>query len=280
MAGWELKHKKLPGGTSNVPDMATNTNADGSGKGGRAAWSFMEPNTYLFEGALLEELDFEAVKEKGRNRALAKQEQGSNDEREDEEEDRDNDDVTPLDAEEVEGYHNDDDDEESDDEIDFNNSDALPLAHTTFDPLHGQLPVVGIASGTTLPRSGSITDIHQVHSSSSSGSSGSSGVGDLTNSDTTLAESAARHSAGDSGLLKQIHFTESMPRDIDETLVRNKSGVGSGQQLDPAHMLQHSRRPSADLCPITEDTLLEVDDDDDDEDGFTGKGSGSGMLST
>lgn len=262
MAGWELKHTKLPGGTSNVPDMETNTNADGSGKGGRAAWTFMEPNTYLFEGALLEELDFEAVKEKSRNRALGEQERGSNEGEEgSEEEDQDDDDVASLDGEEVEGYHHNDEEEESDSEI----NTALQHAHTSSDPRPGQASVVGIASGTTLPRSGSITDIHQLHSS------GGSNVSDMNSSDSSLTETAA------TGLLRQIHFTESMPRDIDETLVRN--GDGAGQQLDPAHVLQHSRKPSADLCPITEDTLLEVDVDDD-EDSLTGKGNGSGIQST
>ncbi|KAF9993130.1 NAD-dependent protein deacetylase sirtuin-1, partial [Entomortierella chlamydospora] len=33
MVGWELKHAKLPGGTSNVPEMETYTNEDGSGAG-------------------------------------------------------------------------------------------------------------------------------------------------------------------------------------------------------------------------------------------------------
>ncbi|GJJ73067.1 NAD+-dependent protein deacetylase SIR2 [Entomortierella parvispora] len=280
MAGWELKHQKLPGGTSNVPDMETNTNADGSGTGGRAAWSFMEPNTYLFEGALLEELDFEAVKEKSRNRALVEQEPGSNDEEQEDEDDHENDDAAPLDAEGVAEHHDDDNAEESDSEIESGNISSALSAHLSVSQLQGELSVVGIASGTTLPRSGSITDIHQLHSSGSSGSSGSSDFGDLTNPSAHLTEATVRHSTGDSGLLKQIHFTESMPRDIDESLVRNKNGDGVGQLLDPAHVLQHSRRPSADLCPITEDTVLEVDDDEDDDDELAGKEKKSRVLST
>ncbi|KAF9081669.1 NAD-dependent histone deacetylase sir2 [Mortierella sp. AD031] len=59
MAGWELKHENLPGGTSDVSDMDTNTNANGKGRGGRAAWKIVEPNTYLFEGALLGEIEYE-----------------------------------------------------------------------------------------------------------------------------------------------------------------------------------------------------------------------------
>ncbi|KAF9980427.1 NAD-dependent histone deacetylase sir2, partial [Entomortierella chlamydospora] len=59
MAGWELKHEQLPGGTSNIPSMNKNSNADGSGKDGRARWSLIEPNTYLFEGAILGDIEYE-----------------------------------------------------------------------------------------------------------------------------------------------------------------------------------------------------------------------------
>ncbi|KAI1318017.1 NAD-dependent histone deacetylase sir2 [Mortierella claussenii] len=68
MAGWELKHKLLAGGTSNVPDMDTNTNADGSGKGGRAYWSVIEPNTYLFEGAILGDIEYESSQSSSKKR--------------------------------------------------------------------------------------------------------------------------------------------------------------------------------------------------------------------
>src|SRR5690349_14475884 len=61
MAGWELKHEKLPDGTSNVPDMDTNTNLDGSGKGGRAHWEHFEPYTYVFEGGSLEDIEYEVM---------------------------------------------------------------------------------------------------------------------------------------------------------------------------------------------------------------------------
>ncbi|ORZ13889.1 DHS-like NAD/FAD-binding domain-containing protein [Lobosporangium transversale] len=60
MAGWELRHERLPGGTSNVPNMGMNTNADGSGRGGRAYWSLIEPNTYIFEGAILGDIEYES----------------------------------------------------------------------------------------------------------------------------------------------------------------------------------------------------------------------------
>ncbi|KAF9948113.1 NAD-dependent histone deacetylase sir2 [Mortierella alpina] len=65
MVGWELKHEKLPGGTSNVPDMASNTNDDGCGKGSRAPWTLVEPNTYLFEGAILQDIEYESRQSQG-----------------------------------------------------------------------------------------------------------------------------------------------------------------------------------------------------------------------
>ncbi|KAF9579938.1 NAD-dependent histone deacetylase sir2 [Lunasporangiospora selenospora] len=61
MAGWELRHEKLPNGTSDLPDMDLHTNADGSGQGGRAAWTFVEPNTYLFDGAVVSKNDFSHI---------------------------------------------------------------------------------------------------------------------------------------------------------------------------------------------------------------------------
>ncbi|KAF9966038.1 NAD-dependent histone deacetylase sir2 [Mortierella alpina] len=60
MVGWELKHEKLPGGTSKVPDLASYSNEDGRGKGGRAPWTLVEPNTYLFEGAILQDIEYES----------------------------------------------------------------------------------------------------------------------------------------------------------------------------------------------------------------------------
>ncbi|KAF9987760.1 NAD-dependent histone deacetylase sir2 [Mortierella antarctica] len=66
MVGWELKHEMLPGGTSYLPDMASNTNDDGSGEGGRAPWTLVEPNTYLFEGAILQDIEYEFRQSQGK----------------------------------------------------------------------------------------------------------------------------------------------------------------------------------------------------------------------
>ncbi|KAG0050827.1 NAD-dependent histone deacetylase sir2 [Gryganskiella cystojenkinii] len=254
MAGWELKHEKLPGGTSNVPDMGTNTNSDGAGKEGRAAWSFMEPNIYLFEGALLEELDFEAVKEKSRNRGHdGKGEDSGGENEEDEEEDAA---PTDDDDDEIEGTipddssrrpllvtglgsdSSEDDRSDSGEEEEANGISALLSVDTAMNIPGVRPPIVGIASGTTQPRSGSIAEIHQ--------------TSDVSHIQSSMEDISA--------LERQMHFTETMPRDIDEELSLSKNGDSPGQYLDP--VLRHSRRPSADLVPITEDAQLEVDDSD------------------
>ena len=256
MAGWELKHEKLPGGTSNLPDMDKNTNLDGAGTGGRAAWSFMEPNTYLFEGALLEELDFEAVKEKNRNRGQDEQGQEfSGEEQEDEDVDAD---AILSDEDGIEGIiagassgrplpengvrSDSSDDDEADDAVGVS---ALPSIDPATNLAAVRHPIVGIALGTTQPRSGSITEIHQ--------------IGDLSRIQSSLDESSpSLTQVDDSTLLKQMHYTETMPKDIDEDRATSKSGDTHGHHLDPTH--RHSRQPSAELVSITEDALLEVDD--------------------
>ncbi|KAF9430709.1 NAD-dependent histone deacetylase sir2 [Podila epigama] len=82
LAGWELRHEKLPGGSSNVPNASGNNGTekraegeesveiDGSGQGGHAPWTLVEPNTYLFEGAIAGPIEFESTQQgKGRKRA-------------------------------------------------------------------------------------------------------------------------------------------------------------------------------------------------------------------
>ncbi|KAF9583575.1 NAD-dependent histone deacetylase sir2 [Lunasporangiospora selenospora] len=58
LANWELVHDKLPGGSSNVVNMEGNANLNGSGRGGREKWSLVEPNTYLFKGAIPADIDY------------------------------------------------------------------------------------------------------------------------------------------------------------------------------------------------------------------------------
>ncbi|KAF9341253.1 NAD-dependent histone deacetylase sir2 [Linnemannia elongata] len=314
MVGWELKHDKLPEGTSNVPDMDKNTNMDGSGTGGRAAWTFKEPNLYLFEGADLEELDFEAIKEKNRKRlmemsgvykgalgGLADDDEGDDDEDEDEEDEDDDDDGDDDDdetgpvSEDMEGLlmvsserrpqsregratsvgMMDEDDEDSDNASGESEdtiraavvhpfganptttSTAAALGAGTVPTLtEGFLsprlqPSVGFASGTTEPRSGSITEIHHdVLSAAAAAAAASAPV---------LPTSAVE--PGVSTERVRTLFTEHMPKDLGE----DEAVFDTNSTSSHSHgnvFLSHSRRPSEDLVSITEDPQLEVDDDE------------------
>lgn len=314
MVGWELKHDKLPGGTSNVPDMDKNTNMDGSGTGGRAAWTFKEPNLYLFEGADLEELDFEAIKEKNRKRlmemsgvykgalgGLGDDDEGDDDEDEDEEDEEDDDDGDDDDdetgpvSEDMEGLlmvsserrpqsregratsvgMMDEDDEDSDNASGESEDTiraavvhpfgANPTTTSTAAALgagavptltEGFLsprlqPSVGFASGTTEPRSGSITEIHHdVLSAAAAAAAASAPV---------LPTSAVE--PGVSTERVRTLFTEHMPKDLGE----DEAVFDTNSTSSHSHgnvFLSHSRRPSEDLVSITEDPQLEVDDDE------------------
>ncbi|KAF8935192.1 NAD-dependent histone deacetylase sir2 [Haplosporangium gracile] len=320
MVGWELKHNKLPGGTSNVPDMDKNTNMDGSGTGGRAAWTFKEPNLYLFEGADLEELDFEALKEKNRKRLMElsgvykrapgglsdegdeddedEEDDDDDDDGEDNDEDDEDDDETGPVSHDMEGLLTvaserrpqsredratsvvmmDEDEDvsdnasgESEDTIRATGSTAFGVTSTTTSAtttlgaeaggvvptlsdsfLSPRLqPSVGFASGTTEPQSGSITEIHH----------------DVLPAATAAAASASippTASVGADTSTERVRtlFTEHMPKDLGEEEAVSDSTSTSSSHGHGNVFLSHSRRPSEDLVPITEDPQLEVDDDE------------------
>ncbi|KAG0370684.1 NAD-dependent histone deacetylase sir2 [Gamsiella multidivaricata] len=281
MAGWELRHEKLPGGTSAVPDMEKNTNSDGSGVGGRAAWSFIEPNTYLFEGADLEEINFELIQERNRQRVQDEIDDDApveNDESSDEEE---------LDVEDMEGLAGDPpqrrllsqsgraastgpmdedvvEDEQESDSGSEHSQDTIKgtggaMAAGASSSVSPRIQPIGFATGTTEPRSGSITEIHQgvipaakaeaatLSSSSLLPSLHSPTFGGI---DSRQSHSQAAQDEDDEEEAKiRVMFTEKMPKDLGE---------------EDGDMLGHgpSRRPSEDLMPITEDTQLEIDDDE------------------
>ncbi|KAF9426908.1 NAD-dependent histone deacetylase sir2 [Entomortierella beljakovae] len=301
MAGWELKHEKLPGGTSNVPDMEKYTNEDGSGEGGRAAWSFVEPNLYLFEGADLEELDFALIQEKNRR---AHGETTHEVEQEDEDDEGDGDD-------EDNGDNEDDGDEQEmtaetsrrrlpvhdnregssglmdeDEQVEGNDeSDQGIGAPQLFSPRHHSM--AGFASGTTEPRSGSISEIQHDHDTFGSKTPISDSIASFTSlRSPTFASSSHISQHSDMHGVSQIvvddnsnggndgdsddndddddggdgedddddedakiraMFTEKMPKDLGE---------------DDIDIVGYSRGPSVDLGPISED-IQEVDEDDD-----------------
>ncbi|KAG0215934.1 NAD-dependent histone deacetylase sir2 [Mortierella sp. GBA30] len=60
LVDWELKHEKVPGRASNVLEKTSKTSEDGFAKSGQAQWSLVEPNTYLFEGAILQDIEYES----------------------------------------------------------------------------------------------------------------------------------------------------------------------------------------------------------------------------
>ncbi|KAF9979772.1 NAD-dependent histone deacetylase sir2 [Modicella reniformis] len=294
MAGWELRHEKLPGGTSNVPDMDRNTNRKGSGDGGRAAWSFMEPNIYLFEGADLEELNFQAIQARNRKRirdepggggaTLNKQHKDFSGEESPDVEDMEgmtnetsgrtlftrNDrsgSTGPMDEDE----HEDDDGEDESDSGSEESQDTVKGTTSTSQDqvivVHGPLASpsiqpVGFTSETTEPSSGSITEIHQTTPGTLGATKADVSTATSTSSSSGLVEprTAAvqeRNDDDDEEEAKiRVMFTEKMPKDLGEEQGDEDGPFGHG------HSLGHSQGPSEDLKLITEDRQRETEDDD------------------
>ncbi|KAG0273747.1 NAD-dependent histone deacetylase sir2 [Linnemannia exigua] len=342
MVGWELKHDKLPNGTSNVPDMDKNTNMDGSGTGGRAAWTLKEPNLYLFEGADLEDADFEAIKEKNRRRLLemhgfaAEDDEGDDDDDDDGDEEEEDEgehdgeeegdaDEGALGTEDMEGLLTgaaserqsssreeratsvammDEDEDEVEEDSDntsggsediirssaeftsasaaaatatateFGAGGAVPTLTEGFlsprlQPSASATAVRGFASGTTEPRSGSITEIHHDVLSAA----GSLAAEYATQHESLVSSAAAGATSAGAKVGHVVTedkirtlYTEHMPKDLGEEDIAEFDG--SGGATGHAHgnvFLSHSRRPSVDLVPISEDPQLEVDDDTEEE---------------
>lgn len=295
MAGWELKHEKLPSGTSNVPDMDKYTNKDGSGAGGRAAWSFVEPNIYLFEGAEREEVNFKALQE--RNRKRARGEPGGGEasvKRPGEASDDEGSEVEDMDGmtnetskrrlltrdyrggslglmDEDEPEDNDGGEESDDGSEESQGTAKGSNANQALISPFPQLP--GIASGTTEPRSGSIIDIHQTILDVTQQEGSTSALPSISLS--SGLQSPTLVAAGDSSKQRaltttaqeceddddeeakiRVMFTEKMPKDLGEEQCDEDGPFGHG------HSLGHSQRPSEDLRPIAEDCQEEVDKDD------------------
>ncbi|KAF9559068.1 NAD-dependent histone deacetylase sir2 [Mortierella alpina] len=331
MAGWELRHQKLPGGTSNVPNMDVHTNTDGSGTGGRAAWSLLERGYYVFEGADVSERDVMALKAREARHAgqqgtahpsLAFGDNFDTDDDDDEDEDeddskevqsmegltadtssrrpprRDERDASTglMDVEEdneAEEVSSDDDAQKNNDSASFgakptslapagkatatasSSSGAAAAQGSTL--ISPRLHPVGFATGTTVPRSGSITEIHHDLVSAASKSADatesalSSSQSESLRSPKFSAASASDPSkASRPGPLDEfdddeeevkirVMFTEKMPKDLGEE--DNGDGeVGLGLRGRGHALLGHGRQPSVDLEPITEDRQLEVEE--------------------
>ncbi|KAG0346941.1 NAD-dependent histone deacetylase sir2 [Podila humilis] len=283
MAGWELKHEKLPGGTSNVSNMDTNTNEDGAGEGGRADWTLVEPNTYLFDGALLGTIDYEQSQGKGRKRAWM---------------DADDDERISINAlnesfRRRESSHRErfgsvgmdigSESEDSQDEnqvqsVRFDDSFAANVSSFDFSQHNvyqdeswssasATQHQFGFVHGTIEPQSGNLADIHN---NAMEATEGSLGVGSERKS---MILTHSRHGSDASSLGDQAEedeaqaemrarFTEVMPKDLDES---------SDDSMDRAEFMSaHSRRSSAvSLEAITEEmpemdgTLVEETEEED-----------------
>ncbi|KAF9946607.1 NAD-dependent histone deacetylase sir2, partial [Mortierella alpina] len=333
MAGWELRHQKLPGGTSNVPNMDVNTNKDGSGTGGRAAWSLLERGYYIFEGADVSERDAQALKAREARRAgdqgaahpsLGFGDNFDTDDDDDEDEDEDEDDNKEvgnmegltadtssrrpprrderdastglMDVEEdheAEEGSSDDDAHQNSDPGKFgtkvrsvvdagtatapaSSSGAATQGSTLISP---RLHPIGFATGTTVPRSGSITDIHHdvvsavsrsadaAESASSSSHSASLQSPTFPSASVSASNPTRAFRPGHSDdfdddeeeVKIRVMFTEKMPKDLGEE--DNGDGeVGMGLHGRGHVLLGHGRQPSVDLEPITEDKQREVEE--------------------
>ncbi|KAG0300942.1 NAD-dependent histone deacetylase sir2 [Dissophora globulifera] len=249
MSGWELKHEKLPGGTSNVPGLDLNTNADGRGKGGRARWSVIEPNTYLFEGAILGDVEYESSQTPGRKKRGRFENEGV------EGYDADND----GDSEELRrrsfgggdrrsslgiGFADSgsDTDSDSDDQSDGSQrtirgllsgvSSGIGVNRSFLSPEPTWITPAGFARGTTLPRSGSIPEIHLPHAAAVK-----TVAGDMEQEEDTVKDDDNEEQ--DIGM--RIVYTETMPLDLDAETVH----------------AEVERRMSEDLERIVEDPQME-----------------------
>ncbi|KAF9122793.1 NAD-dependent histone deacetylase sir2 [Mortierella sp. 14UC] len=240
MAGWELKHEKLPGGTSNVPDMDTNTNADGSGKGGRAHWEHFEPYTYVFEGGSLEDIEYEVRLAKIAQQGLTRDFEMS--ERETDGSDADDEGCDRS------AYHQ---------GARFESVGSMETDDSR-DKVRGSLSVLnrlswstgdhaGLALGTTEPSSGDLAGIHMVHFE-----------------DSFTSQDHSQRVLSDQEVEVIGKYSEKMPNDLDGSRPMSISekpyAIGAtGQDIEASFMLEH--HSDAGLRAIMEDPFLEEDDE-------------------
>lgn len=242
MAGWELKHEKLPDGTSNVPDMDINNNLDGSGKGGRAHWEHFEPYTYVFEGGSLEDIEYEVMLARIAQQGLAGDFDMSS-----ESDGSDADDEGFDTSTHVRGTR-------------FGSADPMET-DVSRSTVHGSLPTamkttgatgshVGVAIGTTEPRSGDLAEIRFMHAE-----------------ELFASHDHSQRLRSDDEIEIIDKYMEKMPHDVSEGRSmsisegpNDSSGTGSGQDIETSFMLEH--RSDAELRAIMEDPLLEEEQEE------------------
>lgn len=249
MAGWELKHEKLPGGTSNVSNMETNTNLDGSGEGGRAGWVLIEPNTYQFEGAILTEVDYEQSQSNRRKRAFTEDDDGvatangSFGRRQSNHQEKFG--RLRMDTESESDESQDDDQSKSS----GHSGPSHPNSSFVFSPK----PHFGFSHGTTEPHSGDIADLHKALSQ---GAGASLGILTQSRRGSDASELVQQGEEDEEQTEMREKFTEVMPKDLGE----------SNDEAMDKDETSHSRRSSmADLEPISEEPAMDVIIEDQDE---------------
>ncbi|KAG0263046.1 NAD-dependent histone deacetylase sir2 [Actinomortierella ambigua] len=295
-SGWELEHEKLPGGRASA--------------GSRAECMVVEPNTYLFEGAVMHDVEYHDRLNKGRKRGRPEVDdhgdaEGNSGSSTDEESSRRRQFIH------VWGNQSMDEDSEGEGESDSSTDTiqqgsaaaaaAAAATGLTIDPAAAvalaeaggpgtspmaapvsagsmHVPREGFAIGTTEPHSGNLEDIHQLQSP-------------IMRSTSACSSSSSRHSdkeggsgsGGDRGdedeesARIRVMFTEKMPKDLGEEEPHLPSEDMSGYESSGSS--HHDRRSSMapSLGPISEDPAHEVDEDDggdEGEDGHIGKGLG------
>ncbi|KAF9549892.1 NAD-dependent histone deacetylase sir2 [Mortierella hygrophila] len=237
MAGWELKHEKLPDGTSNVLDMDSNTNLDGSGKGGRAHWEHFEPYTYVFEGGSLEDIEYEVmlaqIAQQGLSRDLDMFRESDGSDADDEGLDASTHfqgtrfvSVDPMETDESQGT-------------------VRGSLSSVSEAMGGKGVPPDTATGTTEPRSGDSTEIHLAHPE-----------------DSFASQDYSQRLRSDDEAEIIDKYTEKMPRDMCEGRSmsisdgpHDSAAIGHGQEFENSFMLEH--RSDAELRAIMEDPLLE-----------------------
>ncbi|KAG0284562.1 NAD-dependent histone deacetylase sir2 [Linnemannia gamsii] len=242
MAGWELKHEKLPDGTSNVRDMDTNNNLDGSGKGGRAHWEHFEPYTYVFEGGSLEDIEYETMLARIAQQGLAGDFDMSS-----ESDGSDADDEGFDASRHVRGARFGSADPMETNESRSTVHESLPTAMETTGVTGSH---VGVAIGTTEPRSGDLAEIHLMHSE-----------------EAFASHDHSQWLRSDDEIEITDKYMEKMPRGVLESRSmsiseepNDSSATGSGQDIETSFMLEH--RSDAELRAIMEDPLLEEEQEE------------------
>ncbi|KAG0234870.1 NAD-dependent histone deacetylase sir2 [Actinomortierella wolfii] len=261
-AGWELVHEKLPGGRASA--------------GAKAEYTVVEPNTYLFEGAVMHDVEYHDRLNKGRKRGrLEADDAGDNedslDSSADEESLRRRQFIHVWSSQSMdEDSNSDNESESSTDTIQGTTATVETSAFTLTEeePVTSPAPVSsgsmhipreGFAVGTTEPHSGNIEDIHRLQSpivrSGSASSSVSSRQSDK-DGDRDEDEESARI---------RVMFTEKMPRDLGEEEPNLPSEDMAGYESSGSS--HHERRSSLppSLGPISEDPVHEVDEEDGEE---------------